>query len=157
MARTATAAALLLAIGLAAPAAAAGKEPAPPAGTRVVAGRHFEVYVRRVEEKAGTAGHTVRVFEIVAVARTARHGAQRYRRRITTQDVDLLDARNWDVGDHDADGWDDLRYAIGLTSAGCRTWDAERWDPGRERFGLAPRMTRATDAAGKVVKSCIGR
>lgn len=148
---------LVLALALAAPTPARAKEQKAPAGTKVVSGRHFDVYVRKAESKGSLGGQTLHVFEMVAVARTASHGTQRYTRRIETQNVDLLDPRSWDVGDHDGDGWDDLRYAIGITPAGCRTWDAKRWDPARERFGLAPTMTRATDAAGKVVKSCIGR
>ena len=129
-----------------------------PSGSKVASGRHFDVYVVKTEEKPAAAGYVLRIFQMEAVARTAKHGIQRFKRRLEAMDADLLDARNWEIVDFDRDGWDDFRYVSGVTKKGCRTWEAERWEPEHDRFMLAAKFARWSDAQNKpVVPNCIGK
>lgn len=149
-----------LALSLAAPRAAQSQRPTPkpPPGTKVVSGRHFDVYVQKTGERpTGTAGFTFKSFQVVTVATTRTHGTQRITRRVEAINSDLLDAANWQIIDLDQDGFDDYRYVAEIGTNGCHTWDAERWEPDHDRFTGAPKYVRWTDAQGKVLsKSCAG-
>ena len=125
-------------------------------------GHHFEIYVVIASEVhqafpqsiAGPKELTIRKFNITAVAQTRHHRMQRYNLSATTQNTDLLDAKNWEIGYFDGDGWDDMRYVVNLSEKGCRRWRAERWQPDRERFSAAPQLSKSVDARGKVVANC---
>jgi len=140
---------------LSAGAAGAKKESPPPQGTVVAKGNFFEVYALKKEEKAAPAGYVERVYQVTIVARTRKHGAQRFAQRIQTLDADLLVSGNWEIADLDGDGLDDLRYLAQQTKAGCRAWPALRWEKDRERFTQGgPKLARYVDAHGKTVPSC---
>lgn len=99
-------------------------------GKIYASGRHFEIYVLKTSEVresfpksiVGPKERLVRKFKITAVAQTRRHGIQRYNLSATTQNADLLDAKNWEIGDFDGDAWDDMRYAVSVSEKNCRTW-----------------------------------
>ena len=133
----------------------ATKEPSAPAGAVVAKGNFFEVYVLKKEEKAAPAKYVERVYQVTIVARTTKHGTQRFIQRIRTLDADLLVARNWEIADLDGDGLDDLRYLAQRTKAGCSVWPALRWEKDRERFTSGgAKLARHADAKGKSVASC---
>lgn len=141
-----------------APALCAKKEYPPPSGTRVAKGSFFEVYVLKKEEKPAAANYVERVYQVTIVARTVKHGTQRFTRRIDTLDADLLVSGNWEIADLDGDGLEDLRYLAQQTKAGCRVWPAMRWEKDRERFTQGgAQLARHVDAHGKKVPSCVGR
>jgi hypothetical protein len=130
--------------------------PPPPAGAKVVSGRHFDVFVSKTEEKSmGVEGFTLKIYQVVAVAKTLTHGTQRISRRVEAINVDLLDAANWEIADFDGDGFDDYRFVAQINKNGCHTWQAERWEPDHDRFMSAPKFAHWTDAQKKVLaKSC---
>ena len=129
----------------------------PPEGARIVSGRHFEVYVAKKDEKP-MAGHTLNIYQVTAVAKTQTHGTQWIRRRVETMNSNLLDPMSWEIVDFDRDGWDDYRYVASLTKGGCHSWEAERWEPDHDRFMMAPKYARWSDAQNKVVTGgCIGK
>lgn len=119
-----------------------------PTGTKMAKGRHFEIYVSKDSEKPGPADTKLYVFAVLAVAETKHHGIQQLKLRIETINADLLNPTSWQVIDFDEDHWDDFRYVSGITSAGCRTWEAKRWDAEHERFTSAPKYARHTNADG---------
>lgn len=137
---------------------AGAKEIPPPSGTRVAKGNFFEVYVLKKEEKPAPGNYVGRVFQVTIVARTVKHGTQRFTRRIETLDADLLASGNWEIADLDGDGLEDLRYLAQQTKAGCRVWPAMRWEKDRERFTQGgAQLARYVDAHGKNVPSCVLR
>jgi len=143
---------------LSAGAAGAKKESPPPAGTVVAKGNFFEVYALKKEEKPAPAQYVERTYQVTIVARTRKHGTQRFSQRIQTLDADLLASGSWEIADLDGDGLDDLRYLAQQTKAGCRTWPALRWEKDRERFTQGgPKLARYVDAQGKAVPNCVMR
>jgi hypothetical protein len=150
----AVAALLLLWVSL----ASAQRQFAPPPGTKVVTASFFEIYVLKKEEGARIGDYTPRVFQATIVARTTKHGTQRFTQRLETLDSDLLDAKNWEIADLDGDGLEDLRYLAQQTKAGCKMWSALRWEKDRERFTLGgAALARAVDASGKKLPNCVMR
>lgn len=134
------------------------KDTPAPSGTKVATGNFFEVYVLKKEEKPAAANYVGRVYQVTIVARTAKHGTQRFARRIETLDADLLVPGNWEIADLDGDGLDDLRYLAQQTKAGCRVWPALRWEKDRERFTQGgAQLARYVDALGKAVPNCVLR
>lgn len=130
----------------------------PPPGTKVVSAPFYDLYVEKKLERPGLGGYVERAYQVVAVAHTKKHGIQRYTQRVTTMDVELLDAKSWEIVDLDGDGLADYRVLMQVTKKGCQVWDAERWDGVRERFtsgGL--NLARFVDSKGKSVKSCVLR
>jgi len=130
-------------------------ESPPPAGTKVATGNFFDVYVLEKEKQAAPANYVARVYQVTFLARTTRHGVQRFTKRIETLDADLLSDANWQVADLDGDRLDDVRYLAQRTKSGCEVWPALRWEKVRERFTQGgPQMARQVDARGRVVQSC---
>jgi hypothetical protein len=130
----------------------------PPEGTKIAAGRHFDLYVAKTDQKPMAADYTLNIYQVTAVARTLKHGTQRIRRRVETTNSNLLDPASWEVVDFDRDTWDDYRYVAGVTKGGCHTWEAERWEPDHDRFTSAPKYARWSDAQNKAVTGgCIGK
>ena len=133
----------------------AKKQSPPPSGAKVAEASFFEVYVLKKEEKPAAANYVERVYQVTIVARTVKHGTQRYTRRIETLDADLLAAASWEIADLDGDGLEDLRYLAQQTKAGCRVWPALRWEKDRERFTQGgAQLARHVDAHGKKVPNC---
>lgn len=131
---------------------------ADPAGVKVVSGGHFDVFVQKRSEKPMAGGSALLVFEVTVVARTRKHGLQRFKRRVETINSDLLQATAWEIVDLDGDGVDDYRYRSGATPGGCQTWEARRWDVQHERFELGgSALAKWVDKKGKPVKSCVGQ
>ncbi len=128
----------------------------PPAGTKVISGRHFDIYVAKTESKPmGVEGMTLNVFQVVIVAKTLTHGTQRIARRTTSMNGDLLNPASWKVEDFDGDGYDDYIVLMQVNKNGCQTWDAERWQPDRDHFMFATKYNFWIDAKGKKrSKSC---
>ena len=150
---TAVAAALLFAAGI-----AAAKTAPPPPGTKIASAPFYDIYVLKKEEKPGLGGYTERVYQVVVLAHTKKHGIQRYSRRVTTMDVDLLAATSWEIADLDGDGLADYRVLMQVTKKGCQTWDAERWEKDRERFTSGGmKLARFVDGHGKAVPNCVLR
>ena len=138
-----------------APALGAKKESPQPSGTKVAEGSFFAVYVLKKEEKPAAANYVERVYQVTIVARTVKHGTQRYTRRIATLDADLLASASWQIADLDGDGLEDLRYLAQQTKAGCRVWPALRWEKDRERFTQGgAQLARHVDGRGKKVPNC---
>jgi hypothetical protein len=137
---------------------APAKDYPPPAGGKVAAGQFFEVYVSKKEEKPAPARYTARVFQVVIVAHTKKHGVQRHTSRIETLDADLLDPKSWEIADLDGDGVEDYRVLKQVTKSGCQSWDSGRWETSRERFTSGGmKLARFVDAHGKPVKNCVLR
>ncbi|MFI5310871.1 MAG: hypothetical protein ACHQQ3_06530 [Gemmatimonadales bacterium] len=132
--------------------------PKPPPGTKVVSGRHFDVYVAKVSEKPmGVDGYTLKIWSVIAVAQTRTHGKQRVGGRVETINSDLLDPKSWEILDLDGDGFDDYRFLAETAKNGCGTWSAELWQPDRDHFTSAPQFARHSDAQNKTVKAnCAG-
>ena len=140
------------------PSLAAANVGAPPPGTKVASGRHFDIYVALKSESPAPADYTSRVYSVVIVAHTHKHGVQRFTKRYETLDANLLEAASWEVKDLDGDGFDEFRYLAQKTKNGCQVWPAERWEAERERFTLGgPALARFIDARGKPAPSCILR
>lgn len=131
---------------------------APPAGSKVAAGKFFEVYVVKKEEKPAPANYTLHIFQAVFVVQTRKHGIQRHTTRVETLDADLLDPKSWEIADLDGDGMEDYRVLKQVTKGGCQVWNASRWKADRERFTSGGmKLARFVDAHGKQVANCILR
>ena len=130
----------------------------PPPGTKIASAPFYDIYVLKKEEKPGLGGYLERVYQVVVLAHTKKHGVQRFSRRVTTLDVDLLAATSWEIADLDGDGLADYRVLMQVTKKGCQTWDAERWEKDRERFTSGGmKLARFVDAHGKNVPNCVLR
>ncbi|HEX7284876.1 MAG TPA: hypothetical protein VF532_01765 [Candidatus Angelobacter sp.] len=137
---------------------ATSKPSVPPPGKKVATGQFFEVYVSKAEEKPAPAGYISRVFKVIVVAHTHKHGIQRFTMRMETLDADLLEPKNWEIKDLDGDGMDDFRSLAQVTKKGCQVWPAQRWEKDRERFTSGgPKLARHVDASGKPVANCVLR
>lgn len=141
-------------------AGAAKKAAKPIAGTKVASGEFFDIYVQKKEEKPGWAGTdlSLGIYQSVIVARTVRHGTQRFISRVEGINVDLLDPKNWEIADLNNDGVQDYRVVTEVTKGGCQTSVARLWQIERERFtNGGPELIRSVDNKGKPVKNCIGQ
>lgn len=141
---------------LAAPASASNKRPKEPAGTKVISGAAFDIFVERTGTKPfGIAGSSLSIFATTVVVHdSGKHGRQLIRGRAEAIDADLLDASMWQVGDFDGDGHDDYRAVSQIAKKGCRVWATQTWLPDRERFTFAAKIVYLTDARGQPVKNC---
>jgi len=136
--------------------AEAKKLPAPPAGTKVVSGKQFDIYAELKESKPFAATNSMlNIYSItVVVHQTSKHGLKRFISRMEAFDANLLDPSMWKVGDFNGDGFEDYRAVSGINNNGCHTWTTRSWLPKRARFTYGAKSTYITDASGKQVKSC---
>jgi len=135
----------------------------PTAGTKVAAGKFFEVHVQKKEEKPAWAGtvFTSHVYEVEFVVQTEKRGKrgsgiQRQSTQLSALDADLLDPKNWEIVDLDGDGLEDYRVIKQLWKGGCQDWDARLWNAKRGSFTNAGSIayTRSVNAKGKQVANC---
>ncbi len=143
--------------------AEAKKVSQPPAGTKVAAGKFFEVYVLKKEEQPAWAGtdFTMHIYEVVFVVQTRKRGThgsgiQRQRTQVSALDADLLNPKSWEITDLDGDGLEDYRVLKQVRKGGCQDWDARLWNAKRESFTTAGSIAfvRSVNAKGKQVANC---
>jgi len=138
--------------------AEAKKVSKPPDGTKVAAGKFFEVYVLKKSEQPAWAGtdFTRHVYEVVFVVKTQKRGTQRQTAQVSAFDADLLDPKSWEIADLDGDGLEDYRVIKQVRKGGCQDWDARLWNAKRESFTMEGSITfvRSVNAKGKPVANC---
>lgn len=136
--------------------AEAKRASSPPAGTKVVSGKQFDIYVELKESKPFAATSSMlNIYAItVEVHKTRKHASKRFVSSMEAFDANLLDASMWQVGDFNGDGFDDYRAVSGINNEGCHTWTTQIWLSRRARFTYHSKINYVTDANGKEVKSC---
>ena len=134
--------------------AEAKKLAAPPAGTKVVSGKQFDIYVELKESKPFAATNSMLNIYSITVVVHQPSVQQRFISRMEAFDANLLDPSMWQVGDFNGDGFEDYRAVSGINNNGCHTWTTRTWLPKRARFTYSTKNIYVTDASGKQVKSC---